>query len=133
MAVATTLLGPGAAALQVIKTTLDALASMDSNSPWITLFNRESQHASTARFQITLAEQGENDQFLVTLIAFALTAEAKFTQVLFFKFKSNQVKLRHSSGQLSINPEVLAAVRKPIEQKLANFASSFVRALPNLD
>lgn len=130
--VATTLLGPGTAALKVIKTTLGALAKMDSNSPWITLFNRESQRARTARFQVTLAEQGARNHFLVTLMAFALTAEANLTQVLFFKFRSNKVNLRHSSGRLSVNENVLAAVRDLVQSKLLGAASKFVRALPDL-
>lgn len=133
LSVATSLLGPGTAALQVIQTTLDALAKMDPDSPWITLFNRESQHASSARFQVTLAEQDDDDQFLVTLMAFALTAQASLTQLLFFKFRSNEVKLRQSSGRLSVNETVLDAVRELIENKLGEHSSAFVRGLPNLD
>ncbi|MCO5966030.1 hypothetical protein [Sinorhizobium meliloti] len=131
--IATSLLGPGTAALQVIQTTLDALAKMDRDSPWITLFDRESQRASSARFQVTLAEQGADDQFLVTLMAFALTAQANLTQVLFFKFRSNEVRLRHSSGRLSVNETVLDAVRELIESKLGERSSAFVRSLPDLD
>jgi hypothetical protein len=132
LAVATTLIGPGTAALQVIMTTLDALSSMERNSPWITLFNRESQHARSARFQVTLAEQDEQGPFLVSLMAFALTADANLTQVLFFKFKSNEVRIQHSSGQLAINSPVLAAIRQPVEKKLTKFAAEYVRALPDL-
>jgi hypothetical protein len=132
LAVATTLLGPGTAALQVVMTTLDALSSMERNSPWITIFNRESQHARSARFQVTLAEQDEHGQFLVSLMAFALTADADLTQILFFKFKSNEVQIQHSSGKLTINSPVLTAVRQPVEEKLTSFASHYVRSLPDL-
>ena len=132
LAVATTLLGPGATALAVIKTTLNALQSLDKNSPWITLFNQESQHASSARFQVMLAEQEESGQFLVTLMAFALTAKAKVTQVLLIKFRSNEVELKHSSGKVTINTAVLNAIREPVEQKLGNLATAFVKGLPDL-
>jgi hypothetical protein len=133
MKVAASLLGPGAAALPIIKATLDALKNMNQNSPWITLFNRESQHASTARFQVTLAEEGAAGQFLVTLMAFGLKANATLTQVLFFKFRSNDVELTHSSGKVTINAPVLAAVRSAIEQKLAAHATKYIRGLPDLD
>jgi hypothetical protein len=133
MMVATSLLGPGAAALPIIKATLDALQKMDQNSPWITLFSSESQHASTARFQVTLAEEDPAGQFLVTLMAFGLQANATLTQVLFFKFRSNDVELKHSSGKVTINAPVLAAVRDAIEQKLALHATKYIRALPDLD
>ncbi|MEY9136495.1 hypothetical protein ACVMII_005391 [Bradyrhizobium diazoefficiens] len=133
IAIATSLLGPGAAALQVIMTTLDALKSMQQNSPWITLFNRESRHASAARFQVTLAQPGEDEDFIVALLAFALQADAELTQVLFFKFQSNSVNLKYSSGKVTANEAVLAAIRDPVQQKLAGFAQSFVRELPDLD
>jgi hypothetical protein len=133
IAIATSLLGPGAAALQIIKATLDALKSMEQNSPWITLFNRESQHASAARFQVTLAEPGKDDDFMVSLLAFALQANADLTQVLFFKFQTNSVDLKYSSGKVTANEAVLTAIREPVEQKLAGFSASYVRGLPNLD
>jgi peptidoglycan hydrolase-like protein with peptidoglycan-binding domain len=133
IAVATTLLGPNVAALAVVKATLDALKSMDQGSPWITLFNRESQHARSARFQITLAEQGEGGQFLVTLMAFALNANADLTQVLFFKFQKNEIKLEHASGSVTINSVVLAAIRESLEKKLASVAQNYVLGLPDFE
>jgi ribosomal protein S5 len=58
MKVAASLLGPSAETLAVVKATLDALKSTGTSSPWITLFNRESRSANTARFQINLIEEG---------------------------------------------------------------------------
>jgi hypothetical protein len=132
LAVATTLLGPGATALQVVKSTLDALKTMGDDSPFITLFNRESQHARTARFQISLAEEEANGRFLVSLMAFALTANANLTQVLFFRFRKNDVALKHASGTVTINTDVLASIREPLKQKLLAFTNDFVKKLPDL-
>jgi hypothetical protein len=129
---ATSLVGPQAAALQLVKTTLTALQSMDQSSPWITLFNRESRFAKSARFQITLAEEKSEGQFLVTLMAFGLVAAKTLTQVLFFKFRSNEVRLKHSSGKVTINTTVLDAIREPISKKLAAFSTDYVRGLPEL-
>src|SRR5271166_5034980 len=72
MDVAKTLLGPNVAALAVVQSALASLKSMSENSPWITLFNRESKAAQTARFQLSVAEQGQDGQFLVSLMAFGL-------------------------------------------------------------
>lgn len=133
LAVATSLLGPGAAALPIIKATLDALKNMKENSPWITLFQRESQHANTSRFQVALADEDPAGQLLVTLMAFGLEAKSTFTQVLFFKFKSNEVEIKHSSGKITMNAAVLAAVRALVEQKIALHAVKYIQGLPDLD
>lgn len=133
MKVAASLLGPAATTLAVIRSTLDALKSMSADSPWITIFNRESQSAQTARFQVTLAEQGADDQFLVSLMAFGLEAKATLTQVLFFKFKSSEASLKHYSGKVTINTNVLTSVRDLIKDKIAAHAIDYIKALPDLD
>jgi len=131
--VATSLLGPGAATLAVVIATLNALESMSTNSPWITLFNRESQSANTARFQVTLAEELKDEQFLVSLMAFGLEAKTKLMQVLFFKFRSSEASLKHYSGKVTINSSVLASVRELIRKKIASYARDYIEALPDLD
>ncbi len=130
--VAAGLLGPATTTLAVVQATLDALKSMSTNSPWITLFHRESQSANTARFQLSLVEPGPSDQFLVALMAFGLKAKAKLTQVLFFKFKSGKTKLKHCAGKVTINSAVLGGVRDEIGTKIAKFTSDYVRQLPDL-
>jgi hypothetical protein len=105
---------------------------MSAESPWITIFNRESQSAQTARFQVTLAEQGEEDQFLVSLMAFGLEAKATLTQVLFFKFKSSEASLKHYSGKVTIDTHVLTNVRDLIKNKIATHAIDYIMALPDL-
>lgn len=130
--VAISLLGPNAAALAVVKATLDALKSMSANSPWITLFNRESQSANTARFQVTLAEEGDDEQLLVSLMAFGIEAKAKLTQVLFFKFQTSEASLKHYSGKVTVSPYVLSNVRELIRNKIAGYASDYLKALPDL-
>ena len=128
--VATALLGPGATALAMVMATLDALKSMSSDSPWITLFNRESQYANTARFQVTLAEQIKDNQFLVSLMAFGLEAKRTLTQVLFFKLTSSEASLKHYSGKVTIDTHVLSSIRQDIKDRIAGFARDYVRQLP---
>jgi len=130
--VAAALLGPAAPALAVLQATLGALKDMSADSPWIRLFSRESQSASSGRFQIMLVEQGDSDQFLVSLLAFGVEATSNLTQVLFFKFRSNEVRLRHNSAKVSIDSEVLESVREAIKNKISLFVQDYVLALPDL-
>ena len=129
--VAASLLMPSAGSLALVKTTLDALASMDQSSPFITLFSRESQQASAARFQISLAEQAADGGLTVALMAFGLEAKTTLTQVLFFKSLASQATLRHCSGKVSINTPLLEALRPDLSEQLKDQARSFIRKLPS--
>src|SRR5262249_61060420 len=104
----------------------------DEGSPWITLFNRESQSANTARFQVGLVEQDAANGLLLTLMAFGLEAQSNVTQVLFFKFRKNDVRLQHHSGNVTINAARLAALRPEISTRLIDFAHDYIRRLPDL-
>jgi hypothetical protein len=133
LAVATTLLGGAPTALALVTTTLKSLQSMDESTPWIAIFNRESQTARAGRFQISLVDEDAAGQFFVSLMAFGLEAKSEIKQVLFFKARSKDVKLRHYSGRVTINTTVLDAVRDAIKQKLIDHVNDFVSTLPDLD
>jgi hypothetical protein len=130
--VAALLLGAAPAALALVKTTLEALQKMDERSPWITLFDRESQSANTARFQVGLVEQDATHGLLLSLMAFGLEARLDVTQVLFFKFRTNDVRLQHHSGKVAINAPMLAALRPAIGARLVDFAADYIKRLPDL-
>lgn len=130
--VAAVFLGASPAALAVVISTLEALKSMDANKPWITIFDRESKHAKTGHFQIALAEQGDNDQFFVSLMAFSLKAESTLTQVLFFQIRNDEVELQKYSGKVTINDEVLSSVRDRVSQKIAAYTNDYIAKLPDL-
>ncbi len=131
--VAGALLGPATASLALVSTALEALKSMDESSPWITLFNRESQKASTARFQISVADQSASGELSVALMAFGLEASTTLTQVLFFKSLSTQATLRHCSARVGVDADVLLGVRDALKVKLVAHASDWVKTLPDLD
>lgn len=122
------------AALALVTTTLEALQSMDEDNDWITIFNRESQHARVARFQVSLAEQEPGGQFVVRTMAFALRAKSKLTQVLFFKFRSSDATLRYHAGKVTINSSVLEdpVVVADLRAALSQHARDFIRTLPPL-
>lgn len=126
---ATALLAGAPGALALVKTTLEALQKMSADSPWITLFNRESQSANTARFQVSLVGEDDKGQLLLSLMAFGLEARKTLTQVLFVKFHSNDVTLNHHSGKVTINARVLESVRDQIANKLVAYSNDYVAAL----
>lgn len=124
--------GPATIGYQTIKATLDGLRKMHEHSPWITLFERESHHANTARFQIGLAHPAEADDFLVTLMAFSLHAESTFSQILFFKFRKEDATLDHYSASVSLNEDVLLGTAKAVSEKVVEFSQGYIRSLPSL-
>jgi hypothetical protein len=128
--VAATVLGPATTALAVVESTLGALRTMGSGQPWITLFDRESRTGKTAHFQVTLVEQEPEGKFLVSLMAFSLEATSTLTQVLFFRVRRNEATLRHCSGHVTIDTDVLEAVRPTLKARLAAWALEFVREVP---
>jgi len=127
--VAAVVLAGSPGALAIVKKTLESLQKLSSDSPWITIYSRESRSATTARFQVSLAEPGEDDGLLVTIIAFGVDAKATMTQVLFFKFKKHQAVLRHHSGKVTVNTDVLGSVRDDIAAKLQAHTKGFVAGL----
>lgn len=132
MKVAATLLGPQATTLALVSTTLDALKGMAADSPWLTVFDRESRQARSARFQVSAAEVDAGGAISVALMAFALEATSTLTQVLFFKSLASEVTLRHSAARVGIDTTVLAGVRDALRAKLVGHANDFVRQLPDL-
>jgi hypothetical protein len=132
LAVATTLLGAAPTALAAVTSAINALHKMDESTPWITLFNRESGSARTARFQVSVAEQDEEGQCFVTLMAFGLEAKSNVTQVLFVRARKSEAKLRHLSGRVTINTGVLDSIHEALKAKLAGQAAEFVKAIPDL-
>jgi hypothetical protein len=129
MDVAATLLTGSPTALAVLASTMKALKKMDAGSPWITIFNRESRSANTAHFQVSTVDREPNGDLFVALTAFALEADQKITQLLFFKFRKNELKIENHAGKATINASVLAGLRPQIAQRLLQHSSNFVSGL----
>ncbi len=129
LTVAATILGPATTALAVVTSTLDAMKQM-SEGPWMTIFQQESQSAKAARFQVTVAEPASAGGVTISLMAFTLKASAQLTQVLFFKFRSLDAVLRHSSGKVAIDQQLLSAVAPAIARKVGDHVGSYVENIP---
>lgn len=125
---ATALLG-GGPALAAVLATVDALRTAGGGNPWFTLFHRESQQASAAHFQVSLVHPGEADAFLVSLMAFVITAQQGLTQVAFFRFDTRQASLDLLSAQVTVGVEPGSAVADAIAARVANYQAEYVQAL----
>ena len=128
--VLTVLLGPGAAALTVVQTVLDALQSMNEESPWITLFDRQSKTGKSARFQVATAQVDPGGLLQVALVGFELAVKATLTQVLFVKYASNSTRLKYAAGKATIYDAALKDQREVIAGRLAAYRSSYVAQIP---
>jgi len=124
--VLTALLGPQAAALAVVKATLDGLQSMNENAPWITLFEQQSRSEHSAHFQVATAEVGADGLLQIALAAFDLKTRAKLVQVLFFKYNGSSTRLRYSAGKATIYEAALAGQRDVLSARLAAYRAAYV-------
>jgi len=120
------LLGPQAAALVVVQAALEALQEMNENSPWLTLFDRQSRVEKSARFQVATAQVGASGLIQTGLVGFSLKAKSQLTQVLFFKFSSGSTKLQYAAGQATIYEAALAEQRKQVATKLKEYRQQLV-------
>ena len=128
--VLTVLLGPAAAALTVVQTVLEALQSMNENSPWITLFDRQSKTGKSARFQVATAQLDPGGLLQVALVGFELAVKASLTQVLFVKYASNSTRLRYAAGKATIYEAALKDQREALAARLAAYRSAYVAQIP---
>jgi hypothetical protein len=127
--IAAGLLGPGSTALTLVRTALDSLVRAQENEPFFVIFNRETRHAESARFQVSVAE-GDTTGHLITLMAFGMKASSTLTHVLFVKVRSSEVEIKHQSGKASINAEVLQAVHPLIQSRILAHQKAFIVDLP---
>jgi hypothetical protein len=127
--VAAVLLGPSPAALAVVKATLEALKGMKSDNGWITIFNRETQYAESARFQISVATPTSDGGVMVGILAFGLKAKKTITQVLFFKVTKNEASLRADSAKATIDVESLNALADDVRDKVRSYQKAYVASL----
>jgi hypothetical protein len=126
MQVIAALMGPGAAALVVVKAALDALQSMNEDSPWITLFDSQSRVGKSARFQVATAQTDPGGVLQIALCGFTLNTRSTLMQVLFFKFNSSSTSLKYAAGKATIFEAALAGQRSAIAARLDAYRSAYV-------
>jgi hypothetical protein len=123
-------LGPAAAAGALILTAIKQLKEMDQNSPWITLFDRQSRRFNITEYQFSAVEVNNNN-VQVRLAAARFDASYGATQVLFFKIKQEHAAFQSASGTYSTQADLLTEMNATLKAKLAGFTTSFIKSLPD--
>lgn len=129
LSIASVLLGAAPTALAVIETTLSAMEAT-VRGHWMTVFQRESQSARAARFQVTVAEPHLDGGAVISTMAFELHAEKALTQVLFLKFKASDIKLHYSSGRIVIDKELLLGIAPSLKKKVDSYVHRYIENIP---
>jgi len=117
----------GAGAL--ILTALKQLKEMDKNSPWITLFDRESRRFNVTEYQFSVVEV-LGDQVSLRLASARFSASFGRTQVLFFKVSKQTAKFDAANQTLSADSALLVDMNDGLKTKLAAFTKTYIQTLP---
>jgi hypothetical protein len=129
LSIATTLLGSATPAFAIVQSTLESMKDLADGS-WVTIFQRESQTARAAHFQVTVAEPAAHGGVTTSLMAFDFSATKNVTQFLFFKFRSVDVKLLYSSGRVVIDRDLLVGLAPAIATRVGDYVQSYVANIP---
>lgn len=120
--------GPAAASL--IVTALQQLKKMDEDSPWITLFDRQSRRFQVTEYQFSVVEV-VGDTVHLKIAAARLDARFGMTQVLFFKIKSQDATFEQANKSLATETAMLVDMNGDLKAKLMTLTKSFIRSLPD--
>jgi hypothetical protein len=118
--VLTTMLGPATAAAAMVVSVLEGLQKMDADKPWIKLFGRSSSHATGAKCQLSQVD-ADGDTVRVHMVALAINAEHTITQVLFFKFASDNARLTSAECGLAAPAKRLESIAKAVAGRVEPF------------
>jgi hypothetical protein len=130
--VATAALAPTVTALAIITASVNALKGMDSKSPWLTIFGRESQKAKIARFQVGFVSTDAQGDIFVSLLGCLIEAQNDITQVLFFKFKDAKATFRANTAKVSVNKASIAELGDAIRAKTRAYQHDYLSSILNL-
>jgi len=124
--VITSFLSPIAGAAAAVLVVLEGLHKMDTNTPFITLFNKQSHHGEIGRFQFTYVYPDPEHGLMAEAMAFSLKADTELTQVLFFKLHKGKTSLRRSTGSLSIDANAMKALQPQLAAKMNDYRKLYI-------
>ena len=121
------MLGPQAAAASIVLAVLNGLKEMDASTPWITLFDRASQHARGAKFQVSYVDADAHGQPEISLLSLGIRANRTITQVLFFKFSAEDAELKKAAGKMAVSMQRLNSARDAIADRVQPFIAEYIQ------
>jgi hypothetical protein len=121
--------GPAVAAGSLIITALNQLQAIDTSSPWITLFDRQSQRFNITEYQFSVVEiQGDHVQLKIAAARF--DASYGKTQVLFFKITQEHASFELGTGAYSSQVSLQEQMNAALKSKLAAYTDTYISSLP---
>jgi hypothetical protein len=114
----------------LILTALRQLQDMDKDSPWITLFDRQSRRFDVTEYQFSVV-QVIDDTVHLKVAAARLNASFGKTQVLFFKLKTQHAEFEQGNQSFSSEATLLTEMNADLKVKLMALTKSFIRSLPD--
>jgi hypothetical protein len=124
----TAALGGAVGASSLIVTALKQLQKINKDSPWITLFLRESQRFEVSEFHFTHVAVKEN-RVVMKLSAARFDASYDRTMVLFFKITKQNAKFQMANSSMLADSQLLRMSRDGLKTKLARLTNKYVREL----
>ncbi len=121
--------GAAVAAGSLIITALKQLADMDKNSPWITLFDRQSRRFNVSEYMFTVVDV-QDDIVRLNMASARLDATFGTTQVLFFKVMNQAASFESASAKFSAQSSLVTEMNADLQNKLAALTRSFIASLP---
>ena len=125
--VITAMLGPQVAAASIVISILQGLQQMDQSRPWITLFDKASQHAHGAKFQVGYVDADESGQPQIALVCFGIQAQRTITQVLFFKSSEERAEVKKAEAKLAVSLARLNSAKDALAERVTPFVSDFIK------
>jgi hypothetical protein len=133
MEVAAVALGATPAALAIIAAAVKALKGMNPDSSWLKIFNRESQKARIARFQVGLVNEDPQGNVFVALLGCLIEANDTITQVLIFKFRDARARFQGRSSKVSLNATALADLGPVIRSKTRAYQADYLSTILSVE
>ena len=125
-------LRPSPAGLAIVSATINALNTMKPDSPWNTIFRRESQKGKMVRFQIGLVEQEQTSDIFLSLLGCSIEARNNITDVLSFKLNRAGVVFRANSSKAAINRTLLTDLSPSIRSKIRAYQADYLSTVLNV-
>jgi hypothetical protein len=123
-----TALGGAAGAMSMIASVLTQLQEIEKNSPWITLFDSQSQRFDVNEYLFTTID--ENDGLArLSMAAARFGAEYGKTHVLFFKVTQLNARFDMAESRMTSNVALLEEMNEALKLKLARQTSAYIQEM----
>ena len=118
----------GGVAASLIVTALAQLQTINEDSPWITLFDRESRRFQVSEYHFTRASASA-DKVVMKMAAARFDATFGRTQVLFFKITKQRARFEMASSDMAAESALLRMTNDTLKAKLALLTNDYIREL----